>query len=120
MRQRADFEAWLQAYLAAWDSNDRHEIAALFTEDAEYYTAPFRQPWRGRNKIVEGWLQRRDEPGDHSFRYEVIALDGDLGVVRGWTRYKDAEATRFSNLWLIRLGSDGMASSFTEWWMQEG
>ncbi len=48
-----------------------------------------------------------------------MAVDGDLGVVSGWTEYTGDEPTRFSNLWLIRLSGEGQASSFVEWWMQE-
>jgi ketosteroid isomerase-like protein len=114
-----DFNAWVEHYKIAWDSNDPADIGGLFTDDAEYYTAPFRDPWRGREAIVSGWLEARDEPGDSEFEYEVIAVSGDLGFVRGWTRYLIAEKTVYSNLWVIRLGPDARASSFTEWWMEE-
>lgn len=103
--------------MGAWASNNPTDIGGLFTDNAEYYTAPFRAPWRGREAIVAGWLGARDEPGDYEFRHQVIAVAGDLGFVRGWTRYMARE--KFSNLWVIRLTPDGLASSFTEWWMEE-
>jgi uncharacterized protein (TIGR02246 family) len=43
---------WVDAYVAAWDSNDPDEIAALFTDGAAYYTEPSSAPWVGRDEIV--------------------------------------------------------------------
>jgi ketosteroid isomerase-like protein len=110
-----DVEAWVKRYVRAWTTNDPADVAALFTEDASYYTAPFREPWRGRDAIVAGWLDRKDTPGTWKFRSEVLAVADDLGFVRGRTDYPDEE--RYSNLWVVRL-RDGRASEFTEWWMQ--
>jgi ketosteroid isomerase-like protein len=112
----ADVERWVEAYVRAWETNDPSAIGELFTEDANYYTAPFRQPWSGRQGIVDRWLERKDEAGTWRFRFEVLVVAGDLGFVRGWTAYPDV---RYSNLWVIRLGSDGRCREFTEWWMKE-
>jgi len=106
---------WMKGYLKAWGSNDPGDIGGLFTDDALYYTAPHREPWRGRDGIVEGWLERKDEPGDWSFRYEIIGIGGDMAFVRGWTGYRDDPD--YSNLWVIRLDGEGRCSEFTEWWM---
>jgi ketosteroid isomerase-like protein len=115
--ERADVERWVEAYERAWASNDPEEIGALFTDDARYYTAPFREPRTGRDGIVREWLERKDEPGDYTFRSEVLGIDGDVAFVRGWTSYpKDGED--YSNLWVIRLATDGRASEFIEWWME--
>ena len=112
-----DLGRWVDAYLRAWASNDPNDIGHLFTDDAAYYTAPFREPWRGREAIVAGWLDRKDEPGDYSFRYEVLAVAGDLSFVRGWTTYHKPP-TEYSNLWVVRLAADGRCVEFTEWWME--
>jgi uncharacterized protein (TIGR02246 family) len=116
--ERADIEKWLDGYQRAWASNDPAEIGALFTDDARYFTAPFRQPWRGRETIVREWLERKDEPGEYEFRDEVIAMADDLAFVRGWTTYQEGP-TSFSNLWVVRLDGAGRCSEFTEWWMED-
>jgi uncharacterized protein (TIGR02246 family) len=113
----ATVERWMQGYMKAWQSNDPKDIGPLFTEDAEYYTAPHREPWRGRQGIIEGWIDRKDEPGDWSFRHEIVALADDLAFVRGWTDYPNDEPNSYSNLWVIRLDEEGRCSEFTEWWM---
>jgi ketosteroid isomerase-like protein len=114
----ADVEEWVRRYAEAWDTNDPQRIAELFTPDASYYTAPFREPWRGRDGIVEGWLARKDDSGTWRFRHEVMAVAGDQSFVRGWTEYL-SPPQRYSNLWIIRLEQDGRCSEFTEWWMLE-
>jgi ketosteroid isomerase-like protein len=111
----AELERWVEAYVGAWGSNDPIEIEAMFTEDAMYYTAPFRAPWRGRREIVDGWVSRKDEQGEWEFRFEVVAVAGSVGFVRGWTAYADV---RYSNLWVVRL-EDGRCEEFMEWWMEE-
>jgi len=52
------FETWVQGYLQAWKTNERKDIEALFTEEATYLTQAFREPWKGRETIVSGWLER--------------------------------------------------------------
>ena len=115
MREKA--EAWVEHYLRAWESNAPDDIRALFTEDARYFTAPEREPWVGAESIARGWLDRKDEPGTWSFRYEVLGTDGDLAFVRGWTTQAKEDPPECTNLWVIRLSGDGRASEFIEWWM---
>jgi ketosteroid isomerase-like protein len=105
---------WVDGYVRAWRSNDPADIGVLFTDDALYFTAPFREPWRGREQIVQGWLDRRDEPGDATFEWQPLLVSGEVAVVQGVTTYADET---FSNLWVIRLGPDGRCHEFTEWWM---
>jgi uncharacterized protein (TIGR02246 family) len=106
---------WVNGYVRAWNTNDPGEIGALFTEDALYYTAPFRPPWRGREQIVEGWLNRKDEPGETAFDWRPVAVTADVAFIQGTTIYP---TETFSNLWIVRLDDDGRCREFTEWWME--
>jgi len=114
---RPALEDWVARYVRAWESNDPDDIRGLFTEDARYYTAPHREPWSGADAIVEGWLGRKDEPGDWTFDWEVLAICQDIGFVRGVTAYR-SEAKEYSNLWEIRLADDGRCTEYVEWWME--
>jgi uncharacterized protein (TIGR02246 family) len=106
---------WINGYVRAWNTNDPADIRALFTADAEYYTAPFRTPWQGREQIVESWLELKDEPGEATFDWRPVAVTDEVAVIQGTTTYP---AQTFSNLWVIRLGDDGRCRQFTEWWME--
>jgi ketosteroid isomerase-like protein len=115
---RSDFGSWVERYIHAWNTNDRGDIGALFADDAVYLTSPLAGPWNGREHIVESWLEIKDEPGSWKFTYDVIAVDGNLGVVQGRATYFDPQVA-YGNLWLIRLTGDGRCTSFTEYWTKE-
>ncbi|GGE90164.1 nuclear transport factor 2 family protein [Mycetocola zhadangensis] len=110
-------DQWLNGYLRAWQSNRANDIRALFTEDAEYRTEPWVQPWRGVDAIVDGWLERQDLPGTAEFTWSVIAETDAVTVVEGKTTYRDGPT--YSNLWVISFDANGRARSFTEWWMDQ-
>lgn len=109
--------SWMEKYIAAWTTNEPEDIRALFTEDAVYATRPHDEdPWRGREQIVDRWLEARDEPGDWTFDWSVLGADGGLAFVQGFTHYL-GDRPSYDNLWVIRLEPDGRASEFTEWFM---
>ena len=117
MVNRDAVRAWIEGYVRAWNSNERDDIVRLFTEDARYFTEPHAQPWVGHDGIVEGWLGSKDEPGDTTFEFDVLAVEGALAVVKGETRYKGS-GKHYSNLWEITFADDGRATNYVEWWME--
>ena len=109
---------WMEKYIAAWTNNNPEDIRALFTEEAVYATRPHdADAWRGREQIVDGWLEARDEPGKWTFDWSVLGTDGGLAFVQGFTQYL-GDRPGYDNLWVIRLEPDGRASEFTEWFME--
>ena len=114
---------WVAAYENAWQTNDPDDIRGLFTDEAVYATQPWGEPWAGVDKIVDGWLEARDEPGSYTFEWEVSGVDGDRVFIEGRTVYApDAgrpETRSYRNLWVIDLDEDGRARSFTEWYMTQ-
>lgn len=119
MTTSARIAAWIDRYVAAWESNDPDDITALFTADARYFTAPFREPWVGHTQIVAGWLERDDRPGTWAFTYEVENVVGDTGYVRGRTIYTTDPVEPYSNLWKVTLDGGSRCTEFVEWWMDE-
>jgi uncharacterized protein (TIGR02246 family) len=104
---------WVGRYERAWDSNDPDDIAALFSPDAQYRGAPGFDWVSGREAIVADWLEKQDDAGDHDFRWEAVAVEGDTAVLQGRTAYRNGGV--WDNLWVLRLRPDGTAYSFTEW-----
>ena len=118
---RTDLEEWLERYRSAWKTDDPQQIGDLFTEDAVYAPRPFGEPWKGRDEIVTKWIELGDSGTSWQFESEVIVVEGDTGVVRGLTTYpahdNEPEAV-YSNIWVVKLASDGRARSFGEWWVE--
>jgi hypothetical protein len=114
----AGAKKWVDGYRKAWESNAPDDIGALFTEDARYYTEPYAQPVEGRDAIVADWLEQKDEPGDTTFDYDVLAIAGGLAIVRGITRYVTEPPRTYSNLWEIHLTEEGLCHQFVEWYMK--
>ncbi len=105
---RETVAAWLRAYVRAWETYDPDAVADLFTEDATYAYHPFDEPIRGRLAIVASWLEGKDPAGTYDGRYEPVAIDGNLAVANGRSRYfKDASKAdlvrEYDNLFLIEV-----------------
>ena len=114
--------AWLAAYVRAWETYDPDTIGDLFAEDATYAYHPFEEPVRGRLAIVASWLDNQDAPGTYEGRYGPVAIEGDLAVANGRSRYfKDASKAElvreYDNLFLIQFDEQGRCRSIREWYM---
>ena len=122
MVDRAAVQAWLDAYVRAWESYDPAAIGDLFAPDAVYAFGPFAEPVRGRETIVAAWLVDRDAPGTYRARYEPLAVEGDLAVANGRSRYFGEDGTtprtEYDNIFVLRFGPDGRCAEFREWYME--
>ena len=79
----------MQHYVTAWKSNEPEDIRALFTEGAVYATRPDDpEPWTGREQIVERWIAAGDAPGDWTFEWKLLGVDGGRAFVQGRTDYR--------------------------------
>ena len=124
-----DIQAWLDRYVAAWESYDPAAIGALFSEDAVYRYHPADEPLVGREAIVDSWVtpsgqaSRRDEPGTYAAHYEPYAMEGMRAVAVGWSRYwtdagRITEQATYDNCFLLEFDAGGRCSSFTEYFRQ--
>ncbi len=108
-------QAWLDAYVAAWRSNDRDEILKLFADDVSYAYHPYDEPLRGAEAVADSWLADRDEAGTWEAEYAPALISGQEAIVTGETRYTGGEV--FSNLWQLEFDADGRCRRFVEWYV---
>jgi hypothetical protein len=124
MADRSSVAAWLKRYVAAWTSYEPRAIADLFSADATYAWHPWDQDddiARGRDAIVAAWLADKDAAGTYDAEYSPYAVEGDVAVAVGTSRYFDKQGNltrQFDNAFLLRFDNDGRCSAFTEFFMQ--
>lgn len=127
---RADAQAWLDRYVAAWLSYDANDIAALFTEDVVYRYHPYDDPLVGQEAVVASWLgesdsedaSTRDAPGTYAARYEPVAVDGDVVVATGTSTYREQPegpiVRVYDNCFVMRFAGEGRCEEFTEYYLR--
>ena len=117
---RAGFAAWLDRYVDAWRMGDALAIGDLFSPDVRYAFAPFDEAVVGRPAVVAAWLDDPDEPGSWQADYEVLAIDGDVYVAHGLTRYLTDDRREidreFANIFVCRFDDEGRCREFTEYY----
>lgn len=117
-----DVSRWLAAYIEAWRRNDREQVMALFTADAEYRYEPYEEPLVGAAAIADSWADDPDEPDSWEARYAPVAVDGDTAVAVGTSRYRataEQPARTYHNCFVLRFAADGRCRELTEWYVRE-
>jgi hypothetical protein len=110
---RDELRRWVDAYEAAWRSGDG--VEELFTADARYRSAPFLEPYAGIDAIEEFWRRETDPGEQFTMRSEIVAVEGDTGVVRLDVSYTAPERRVYKDLWIVTLDGDGRCAAFEEW-----
>src|SRR5215813_12536295 len=121
MAGRAEIDAWIAAYERAWRTAGTEPLAGLFSERASYRMSPYEEPAEGFDAIAALWERERQAPDEgFEMRHQIVAVDGDVGVVRVDVSYE--RGPEYLDLWLIRLDGDGRCVEFEEWpfWPEKG
>ena len=120
---RETLQVWLDKYVDAWRTYDPAQIADLFSEDALYYYSPWdeQNPLSGREAIVADWLREPNPAGSWEAHYVPVAVEGNVGVAQGRTRYFNPDRSierEFDNIFVMHFDDAGRCVRFTEWYMQ--
>jgi len=99
-------QAWVDEYGRAWRDKDADAVVALFTEDAEYRSSPFRDPSVGSTGIRDYWMRATSSQEDADVRMGTPVVAGDRVVVEWWATMRDEgeEITLPGCLLLLRRG----------------
>ena len=119
---RAGFAAWLDRYVDAWRLGDPVAIGDLFSPDVRYAFDPFGEAVVGRNAVIESWLDEPDAPGSWQAEYGVLAVDDEVFIAHGRTRYLTDDRREvdreFANIFVCRFDDEGRCREFTEYYMR--
>ena len=107
---------WVGEYVRLWRTPGTDGLGALFAEDALYSMGPFERAARGIAEIERLWEEERQGPDeDFELDSEIVAVEGDTGVVRLEVRYGPPREQLYRDLWVVRLDGEGRCTSFEEW-----
>jgi hypothetical protein len=116
------FRQWLEAYGHAWESRDPQAAAELYTSDGTYQVTPFLEPLRGRQAILEYWMEVSGTENEISFGYEILAVTQQLGIAHwhaSFVRTPPGLPTKLDGIFVISLDAGGKCSLLREWWHKQ-
>ena len=110
---RADVMRWVERYELTWRDEDLDAVGDLFTDDAQYRPSPYEDSLVGLDAIRDMWI---DEDGEaFAMTAQLVAVEGDVAVVRVEVRYGDPVRQEYRDLWVLRFAPDGRVEDFEEW-----
>jgi ketosteroid isomerase-like protein len=111
-------EEWARRYGRAWEEGDEDAIGGLFTADAVYRSAPFREPYRGEGEIRAYWRRGAAKQRDVRVRMGRPFVDGDRAAVEWWTTMNDPDDGEITlpGCLLLRFAEDGRCVELREYW----
>jgi hypothetical protein len=113
---REGVSAWVAAYERAWRTAGTEPLRGLFTQRAIYRMSPFDEPATGLVEIAELWERERTGPDERfEISHEVVAVDGDIAVIRVDVQYEGPARLQYRDLWIVRFAADGRCLEFEEW-----
>lgn len=113
---RDELEGWLDSYERLWRTEGTEGLAEIFTPDAFYSNGPYEDPFEDLGEITEMWEdERRSADEAFTVEREILAIEGDTGVVRLQVDYGEPKPQQYRDLWIVRLDEDGRCFHFEEW-----
>lgn len=113
-------QAWVDEYGRAWRDKDADAVVALFTEDAEYRSSPFRDPSVGSTGIHDYWTRATSTQEEAVVRMGTPVVAGDRVVVEWWATMRDeGEEITLPGCLLLRFAADGRCAALREYWHVE-
>ena len=107
---------WVSAYERLWRTPGTDGLAELFADDAFYSMGPFDREATGLEAIAELWEDERASAAEpFEMQSEIVAVEGDTGVVRVEVRYGPPKNEHYKDLWVVSLDSEGRCVHFEEW-----
>jgi hypothetical protein len=110
---------WADAWRRGWQALDPEPILACYSADALLSTAPFRQPYRGRDGVrayVTRVFAEEDDP--HVWVGEPI-VDGGRAAISWWASLREGGAdSTLAGTSVLRFDVDGLVVEQWDAWNQ--
>jgi hypothetical protein len=113
MTDRTAATSWVTRYERAWRAPGTDALDELFTETASYSPSPWSRPIRGLAAIGRFWDAGRSPDEGFRMQSEIVAIEGEVAVVRVAVDYDDGQ--RWRDLWVLAHDETGRCERFEEW-----
>jgi len=111
MMTRESLSAWLERMKSAWLGADMAGIRDLFSSTKLYYESPFMPPASDIATIL-GWWECVAAHKNKEIEFEILAIEGDVGVVRWAYKY---DGNGFAGIYQIEFNEKGDCVLFKQW-----
>src|SRR5437867_3797967 len=109
---------WIRGYAKAWREKNAKAIASLFTEDAKYYSHPFRAANDGRKGILEYTLGALDVEEVYEVRFGRPMAEGSKAAVEYWATMKEKlEDVTLAGFVMLHFGRNGLCKELRDYWI---
>jgi hypothetical protein len=106
---------WIEQYIRAWRGEDGIGVDDVFSADATYRTSPFDDVVAGLDAIRTLWHERTEPDESFEVRYEIVAIEGDIAVIKLDVEYMEPRHQAWKDIWIIQLDNEGLCFAFEEW-----
>jgi ketosteroid isomerase-like protein len=109
---------WADTWKRAWEALDTDAIVELYAEEAVLSTEPFREPARGREAGIRGYVARvfGEERGPRVWVGAPI-VDGDRAAVSWWASLvEDGTDATLAGTSVLRFDDAGLVVSQWDAW----
>lgn len=117
MDLRTAAQRWADTWQRGWQALEAEPILALYADDALLSTAPFREPYLGRDGIRSYVERVFGEEEDPSVWVGAPIVDGDRAAISWWAslREEGADAT-LAGTSVLRFDADGLVVEQWDTW----
>ncbi len=108
---------WASVWARAWPAADVEAVAALYAENALFYSHPFREPQVPREYVL--WAFEQQAAADCRFGKPIV--DGDRAAIEWWAVLtgKDGSEESIAGTSMLRFGTDGSVLEQRDVWAIE-
>jgi uncharacterized protein (TIGR02246 family) len=108
-----DLEAIAERYFAAWEANDPDGIAALHTEDTQFWSHLGSEPVKGREAVRATFAELFDRFAEFGVETYRVLYGPDFWVLDWALTFRpegSAETRRFDCLDVVNLSPEGLVA----------
>jgi hypothetical protein len=116
---RAAAQNWARTWQRAWEERDVEAVLTLYAPNCEYWTEPFREPYRSLDGAREYVTQEFAAEHTVTAWFGDPVVDGNRAAVPWWaTQIENDEPVTLAGTSLLQFDADGLVVEEWDAWNQ--